>query len=83
MEEEVQIGLKSDTRLEILSGLDPDDEVAADAEGMYKKREREKKKEEAEEKKKKEKEAEEEEKKEEETEEKKEDKAERKEGARD
>ena len=42
-EQEVEIGLKSDTRLEILSDLSPDVDVAADAEKMHKKVERERK----------------------------------------
>ena len=40
-EREIQVGLKSDIRVEVLSGLTMEDSVAADAEKLFKKREEE------------------------------------------
>ena len=40
-EREIRVGLKSDSRIEVLSGLALGDSVAADAEKLFKKREEE------------------------------------------
>ena len=48
VEREIQVGLMPDTRIEVLEGLDLGDEVAAQAEKIYKKRKKKREKEEKE-----------------------------------